>query len=272
MALKSLGDDSKDAATFAQQVKDKCGKDVANYDCYAGSQVIVFAPYTVSAKMRQYNMPNIWENATGLMADWTGVASDKKVVMVLGDSGGAQENLIQVPSAGIADPPQWSLGLESLATGFVQRACAGNLGNLESPFTAGLAHFAAASLQYDLVTETRDAIGSAAAVALPQEEVIRTREGSLAALEEYVRTQKGASAITSEIACGMLFSLLDSHGFSKSKLVDREPFREFFAGLKKDGYEKGITRLIGSLGDCLGGNCADTLVKWNLTDGRVSQK
>lgn len=272
MALKSLDQPDGSVSAAVALVKDKYGKDVSNFDCYPGSQVIVFAPHVVSARMREYNMPNVWENAAALMADWTGVTLEGKPIICVDQAGGTRDNFIQVAAAGIADPPQWSLGLEPMAACYVGAACHGKLGGVEPAFSSGLARFAAASLQYDLVTETRDAIGSAAAVALPQEEVIRTRESSLAALEEYVRLQKKLGDVTPEVACGMLFSLLDTKGYSKNKLVDREPYRDLFAALKK-GDAGGAKCLPTILGDCLGGGLDQILDKWNLADGqRVSQQ
>jgi hypothetical protein len=183
------------------------------------------------------------------------------MVLCVGASTGAKDKaMVEVCACGIADPPQWSLGLEQLAGCYVSTATTGKLGSLEQTFSQGLARFAAASLQYDLVTETRDAIGSAAAVALPQEEVIRTRERSLKALEEYVREQKSATDVTADVACGMLFTLLDARGFSRSKLVDREPLRDLFASLKREGGAD----LAGALNTCLGGGCDQLLQQWNL--------
>jgi TolA-binding protein len=264
MALKQLSSDGSALASLRDAVGKKLGRDVSSLDCYVGDNVVIFAPYTVSAKMRMYNMPNIWENAAGLMADWTGVPVGDKIALCVGPGNGMKDNaMVEVPAGGIADPPQWSLGLQPLAACFVTNACKGKLGQLEATFTAGLATFAAASLQYDLVTETRDAIGSAAAVALPQEEVIRTRERSLAALADYVRDQRGPKDVTPEIACGMLFSLLDTRGFSRSKLVDREPLRDLFVGLKK-GEGSGPALLAAALNSCMGGNCDELLKQWKL--------
>jgi TolA-binding protein len=263
MALQGLKPEGADSERYAELASKKFGRDVSSLDCYVGQRVVVFAPYTVSAKMRQYNMPNIWENAAGLMADWTGESAGDKVLICVGESTGARDKAaVEVSASGIGDPPQWSLGLEPLASCYVSTACNGKLGGLEKTFASGLARFAAASLQYDLVTETRDAIGSAAAVALPQEEVLRTREQSLAALSEYVREQKGPAEVSAEVACGMLFMLLDTRGFSKSKLVDREPFRDLFASLKRDGG--GAAGLATALNNCLGGGCDQLLEQWKL--------
>ena len=268
MALQQLKADGADRARYAELAGKQFGRDVSSLDCYVGGQVVVFAPYTVSAKMRQYNMPNIWENAAGLMADWTGERVGDKVLVCVGESTGAKDKAaVEVCACGIGDPPQWSLGLEPLAGCFVNTACKGKLGGLEKTFASGLARFAAASLQYDLVTETRDAIGSAAAVALPQEEVLRTREQSLAALADYVREQKGPDDVSADVACGMLFMLLDTRGFSKSKLVDREPFRDLFVSLKRGG-SGGAESLAAALNTCLGGGCDQLLQQWRLGPAR----
>ncbi|MEN6303006.1 MAG: tetratricopeptide repeat protein [Armatimonadia bacterium] len=272
MELERTAGGNEEIATLAADISKQTGRDVSKLDCYYGQQIAVFAPHLVSAKMRQYNMPNIWENGARLMADWTGVTRDGRIAICVGEGGKAAPGVIQVAASGIADPPQWSIGLEPLAGGFVAEACKGKLGEVEGVFCSGLARFAAASLQYDLVTETRDAIGSAEAVALPQEEVIRTREGSLAALANYVREQKSSKDLNAETTCGMLFSLLDTRGFSKSKLVDREPYRDLFVNLKQSP-NSGPEQLMVALNSCLGGGCEDLLRKWNLCGGdRMTQR
>lgn len=276
-----LADDAKmelerlDAGTTTDlaELATKTGQDVSNMDCYVGDQVVVFAPYLVSAKMRQYNMPNIWENAAKLMSDWTGVTAAGRSVLCVTGGAAPAAGVIPIAASGIADPPHWSIGLEPLAKGFIAQACKGKLGGVEETFCSGMARFAAASLQYDLVTETRDAIGSSEAVALPQEEVIRTREGSLAALATYVREQKGVQDLNPDTTCGMLFSLLDMRGFSKSKLVDREPYRQLFVALKNESNCEGPQKLAMALNQALGGGCEDLLLKWNLVGGgQMSQR
>lgn len=263
LALAQLADEPE-VEPYLQEVSAAVGRELAHSDVYCGDGIVVIAPYVVSAKMRQYNMPNIWENAVALMADWTGVTPDGRLLIYVDPRGGSGNGRpVRVPAAGISDPPQWSLGLEAIARNFVDAAAGDKLGPMKSTLCAALARFGAASLQYDLVTETRDAIGSAAAVALPQEEVIRAREGALEALEAYVRDQKGVQELDPLTVCGMLFALLDQQGFSKTKLVDREPLRQLFVALKRqDG--SGCTAFAGALNEALGGGCDDILAKWGL--------
>jgi TolA-binding protein len=264
----------EDLAPYLKQAGEAVGRDLTNSDVYVGEHVVVIAPFVVCAKMRQYNMPNIWENAVTLMADWTGREPGGKVVVYVDPTGAyGAGNPVRVPAGGIADPPQWSLGLEPIARNYVDAAAGDKLGEIKTTFCAALAQFAAASLQYDLVTETRDAIGSAEAVALPQEEVVRTRERSLAALEEYVRQQKSAKDLDPDTACGMLFALLDQRGFSRSKLVDREPLREVFVALQKQSGKPGCEAIGCALNEAMGGGCEDLLAKWGLAgEKRVTQR
>lgn len=250
---------------YLEQIGEAVGRDLANCDVYCGEGVVVVAPYVVSAKMRQHNMPNIWEKAVALMADWTGTAPDGRLLVYVDPMGGASSGSpIRVPAAGISDPPQWSLGLESIARNFVDAATGDKLGEMKPTLCAALARFGAASLQYDLVTETRDAIGSAAAVALPQEEVIRARDGSLEALEAYVRDQKSMKELDPATACGMLFALMDQKGFSKAKLVDREPLRNLFVALKRQN-DCGCSAFSKALNEALGGGCEEMLTNWGFT-------
>lgn len=271
MALTEL-ENGNDATALLEQAGKALNRDLATYDVYNGDRLVVIAPYSVAAKMRQYNMPNIWTNAVGMMADWTGgEVKDKLIVYVDPDGKLASGNPVVVPAAGIADPPQWSLGLEPIARNYVEAATGNKLGAVKPMLCSALAQFAASSLQYDLVTETRDAIGSAAAVALPQEEVLRARERSLAALADYVREQKSAKDLDATTACGMFYSLLDARGFSKTKLVDREPLRELFSGLGKQTGE-GVAAFAAALNEAMGGGCQEQLAQWGLLgDKRMAQ-
>ena len=168
-----------------------------------------------------------------------------------------------LPGCKIGDPPDWSLGFESMARLHINRATNNLLAG--GPYVDGLAQFAAASLQYDLVTETRDAIGSASAVVLPQEDVIRARERALKALQEYVRT--GGGEATADVVAGMLYELLNTNGFSETRLIDRQPFVQFFAALTASTQNQpraGAHAFSYGLASTFGGGCAPQLRAWGL--------
>jgi tetratricopeptide (TPR) repeat protein len=255
---------SPDIAEFAAQVKGKYGVDAANMDAFVGDGVVVFAPFTVAARMRMYNMPNIWDRSEQVLDDWTGTkGGEKTVVLVDPACRTAAGNPMMVPACGIADPPNWSLGLAELARNAIDSATGGRFASNDAVIT-GLANFAAASLQYELVTETRDAIGSAEAVKLPQEAVINARLAALKSLEDYVKEGED-SKISAETVTGMLYSLLDQKGFSRDRLIDREPYRKLFAALKgMPESTKGVHAFAVAMNACFGDTCGEQFKQWHL--------
>jgi TolA-binding protein len=268
LALSRLG--SAAPEKYVQLVRDNLDYSVGKVDCYDGERVVVFAPYMVTVKMRQYNLPNIWEEAQRLLCDWTARPADDKVVIVV-DQGcrRADGNPMMLPGCKIGDPPDWSLGFEGMAKLAINGVAGSTLATGSAPYVDGIAKFAAASLQYDLVTETRDAIGSAAAVALPQEDVIKARKRALDALQEYVRAGQGQP--DAEVVAGMLYALLDNQGFSETRLIDREPYRSFFAALVGPPADAqpaaGAAAFAYALNATFGGNCGEQLEQWGLPLG-----
>ncbi len=264
LALDNLRKEDSGLSGYRQRVADKVGFSIDNFDWYLGDHVVVFAPFTVSAKMRQYNMPNIWENAQMIVCDWAGVEGSERALIYVDPANRQQAGEpIRLPASQIKDPPRWSLGLKQVATGMIWDAADGKISRKDAWITDGLARFVAASLQYDLVTETRDAIGSAAAVKLPQEEVLRTRERALDSLAEYVRAKSGPSKLNANVLCGMLFHLLDVQGHSQYRLIDREPYRELFASLRRQPGS-GVEALTGALNDSFDGAVSEQLKQWGL--------
>ena len=245
--LSGLADDAKaglerlaaggfpdDVKTLVTKLAPELGPDGLNCDVWAGENAVVLVPWTVSARMRQYNMPNIWDEGQRQLHAWTGSKPTEKVAVLLDAHGGQNDggNPVRVSAWAIDDPPQWNLGLVQIARNAVLATKSKALEN-QPVFVDALAKFAAASLQYQLVTETRDTIGSASAVKLPQEEVIRARNASLAALEEYVRQEPDPSKLNSDVLAGILFALLDQNGYSKQSLIDWEPYSRFFETIKR---------------------------------------
>ncbi|MCD6352290.1 MAG: tetratricopeptide repeat protein [Armatimonadetes bacterium] len=236
-----------------------------NMDAVALSHVAVYCPWTRSAEMRAYNLPNVWNQAQAILEDWTGVEPPHKPVFYLAISGGSRAgDPIRLCTCKIKDPPDWSAGFAELAQTQLQIACGEKVAKLE-PVVLGLAEFTATSLQYDLVTETRDAIGSAAAVALPQEDVLRAREDAVKAFDEFVREGSDVEQLTPEVVCGMLFKLLDVQGLSKDRLIDREPYRPLFSELKRaEGKMPPARAFVVALDKAFGGQARQHLQRWRL--------
>ena len=255
---------SPDAKEYAAQVKEKYGVDAANMDAFVGDGVVVFAPYTVAARMREYNMPNIWDQSARILNDWTGnKTAEKTVVLVDPACRTAAGSPMMVPACGIADPPNWSLGLAELARNAIDKATGSRFASNDA-VVSGLANFAAASLQYELVTETRDAIGSAEAVKLPQEAVVNARLAALKSLEDYVKDGEDTKMDANTVS-GMLYSLLDQKGFSRDRLIDREPYRKLFAALKNyPETTKGVHAFAMAMSACFGDTCGEQFKQWHL--------
>ena len=252
-----------DMTEITRKVYEQFGIVPANMDVFIGDGCVVLAPFTRAPLMRMYNMPNVWDEAQRVLKDWTGAEKAERVVIVV-DRGCAstQGNPFKVPGCQIKDPPQWGMGLVNIASNVLGEAVPFLRENQD--LLGGVAEFAAASLQYDLVTETRDAIGSAAAVKLPQEEVVRARERALKSLDEYVIQGEDAS-LNRNVVAGMMYALLDSNGFSKSRMIDREPYRSFFAALR-DAPTKGSSNetFARAVKATFGDGCDQQLKDWRL--------
>ncbi len=268
LALSKLGAGVPEECV--QAVKDNLDYRIGNVDCYDGEGIVVFAPYIVTVKMRQYNLPNIWEQAVALLGDWTTKDAAGRTVIAI-DQGCRRQygDPMLLPGCKIGDPPDWSLGFEGLAKLAIERSAGQALSAGSTPFVEGIAKFAAASLQYDLVTETRDAIGSASAVALPQEDVVKARKRALDALQEYVRA--GEEEPDAQVVAGMLYALLDSQGYSETRMIDREPYRNFFSALAAPRPDArpaaGAQAFAYALDVAFGGDCAEQLRQWGLPLG-----
>jgi len=252
---------------YAQKVAAVAGDEVGHLDCHVGENVVVFAPYAVAPLMRQYNMPNIWEQAQQVLLEWTGVPkSEKAVIYVDPNRRSSAGNPIRVSAAGVKDPPDWMLGLVQLSENAVRQATDPWL-TKQPELIQGLSQFAAASLQYELVTETRDAIGSASAVKLPQEAVIKSRERALKALEEYVRVgaERQEEDLGDQVVAGMLYAILDAQGYTADQLINREPYREFFSSLKAMPTRARSMYAFGTALDrAFNGTVREQLTRWGI--------
>jgi hypothetical protein len=202
------------------------------YDVHVGEHAVIFAPFTVAAKMREYNLPNIWDAAQASLERWTGSESPEKAVIVVSKSRGVR-GPITIPAAAMKDPPGWGSSFAQMARRMIDSTECRMFSSRMPAVTEGLALFAASSLEYSLVSETRDTIGSAAATVLPHQAVIDQRDRSLRALEQYVRESPSPEKLTPDIVCGMLYTLLDRHGHGKYALIDWEPYTRFFEAVKE---------------------------------------
>ena len=289
-ALSGLADDARDGLARLEQggfgedltavgdaVERVAGPRTRNYDVWLGKDVALVAPWVASAKARQYNMPNIWDEAQRQLCSWTGAPSGGRQIVLATPGGGNGDGLVVVDSWQIDDPPAWSLGLTDMARNAVRARGSKALGG--SPvFVEALAKFGASALQYQLVTETRDTIGSAAAVKLPQEEVIRAREAALKALEEYVRQEPDPSKLNEEVVAGMLYSLLDTHGYGKHALIDWEPYSRFFEAICRDEAQCDVSDrkqvaglFVRSMGHAFGTDCGEQFATWGFPVERTAR-
>jgi len=289
--LSGLADDAQDGLARLEQggfgedltpigdaAERAAGPETRNYDVWVGKDMVVVAPWVTAARMRQYNMPNIWDEAQRQLCAWTGAKSPGRQIVVASSKGGTpSKGVVLVDAWQVNDPPSWGLGLTDMARNAV--AARGSKALANSPvFVGALAKFGAAALQYQLVTETRDTIGSAAAVKLPQEEVIRAREASLKALEEYVRQEPDASKLNEEIVAGMLYTLLDSHGYGKNALIDWAPYTRFFEALCRDeananvGDRKQVAGLfVKAMNQAFGADCNEQFAAWGFPVERTGR-
>jgi len=225
------GEEEPDVTAIATDVEELIGKPVTTYDVYIGENVIVFCPFGYTAMMRAYNLPNIWDTAQASLANWTGVetALEDKQVIVMDTATGAQAGeIIRLPVTALDDPPQWDVGLAQLASNFLEDPSIKLLQDLGEPVVTAFVRLAAADLQYELVSETRDTIGNASAVKLPFENLVRQRDQATTALEEYVRNGADLDQLNPDVATGMLLVLLDVTGYGTNGLVDWAPYKRFF--------------------------------------------
>jgi len=236
-----------------------------NMDVQVLEHVSVLCPWTVSATMRAYNLPNIWERSQAILEDWTGVRPSQRPVIYVSIAGGSAAGYpIRLCACRIKDPPDWAAGFAELAAVQLREACGENVAKLPA-LVQGMAKFTAASLQYDLVTETRDAIGSAAAVVLPQQDVINTREAAVKAFDEFVRAGSDVNQLNADVVCGLLFKLLDVQGLAKDRLIDREPYRPLFAALKAAAEKMPPEQaLLVAVDKAFGGQARGHLEGWRL--------
>jgi TolA-binding protein len=252
------GADAPDTATYAAQV----GAAPGAYDIHVGTNVVVIAPYIVSAKMRAYNLPNIWDAAQGALNEWTGVRPEGPVVIVVSDR--LVKGPVTISAAVIKDPPRWQDGFRQMARRAIGVTRCASLGKAVPAFVEGLSQFGASSLEYSLVSETRDTIGSAAATVVPHQAVIDQRSRCLDALENYVRDGASLGKLTPDAACGMLYALLDQHGYGKQALVDREPYRRFFEALNSEPQSDPQTALVAAIDKAFGGKHYDQFKQWGF--------
>ncbi len=233
-------------------------------DIQPGRRTIVLCPWTVSAALRAYNLPQVWDAAQAILEDWTGERAEAKPVIYVAPAGGSRVGRpIMVCACKIKDPPDWAAGFAEIAELHLRDVCGQALAKAK-PIIGGLTMFAALSVQYDLVRETRDAIGSASAVALPQEAVVKGREKAVEAFDDFVREGPSLDRLTPEVVCGMLFKLLDVQGLSKDRLIDREPYRQVFAELRQIHADSPVLAFIQAVDRAMGGQARQYFRNWHI--------
>jgi TolA-binding protein len=233
-------DGKKDVAPGKEalaQAEKALGRSLAGYDFYIGKNVVVFCPYMAAAKTRAYNMPQIWDQAQESLAKWTGLPEHlaKRQVMVLTEEpSGAAGEVIRLPAREVTDPPNWALGLRELTQNYLSDPALGIVGGMSPAVAEALTSLGTAHLQYALVSETRDTIGSASAVKLPFENLIREREAARASLEKYIQDGAGGlGKLSPQTATGMMLALLDQYGYGESGIIDCSPLKGFFSMIEE---------------------------------------
>lgn len=247
------------------------GADAANMDAYVGENVVVLAPYLVSPTMREYNMPNIWDAAYENLKWWTSDTPTGKdpLVIVLDENNQASGpgNPIRIAMNGVGNPPNWHLGLYEMAATFVCGDQGKQFGPMTRDLMAALAQLGAAALQYNLVSETRDTIGSPSAVKLAHEDVLRMKEGCLKALDDYIRRGPDVAQLNSQILTGMLIRLLDDNGYGKNDVLDWTPYRKFIQVAKQvpeTAAADPATALAYCMDKAFNANVSATLKQWGF--------
>ncbi|HID06630.1 MAG TPA: tetratricopeptide repeat protein, partial [Armatimonadetes bacterium] len=225
-------------------------------DIYEGKNVVVLAPFLISPRLRQYNLPNIWDVAVDNLTEWTGNAltREEPLLIVLANNGaGRTGNPIVLSATAVGDPPKWQLGFYELTRTFLSTDGIkwDVLGEVAPLWLDAFARLGAGALQYNLVSETRDAIGSPSAVKLAHEDVLRMRERALKALEQYVRDGADISKLNPQVATGMLIYLLEANGYGR-ELVDWSPYQRFFNYLRTVAQRDDSPAYGGSWVDVLG--------------------
>ena len=244
-------------------------------DVFYGQYIVVQAPPLLAAKMRSYNLPNIWDQAYANLQQWTGLQAPHKQLILIDETiqGGRPGFPIHLGARSIQDPPNWQLGLRELAHNFVTSDYYGVVRSAHPAWGEAFADFAAAALQYRLVSETRDTIGSASATKLAHEEVIRRRKQSLAALQSYLDSEPLWDKLTPQVAMGMLVRLLDQNGYGNNELIDWSPYQRFWMSLMRlppgvrtaNGASVGGPQvLVQCLNAAFNADLSDTLQAWGF--------
>ena len=277
--LASGSPTAQEIAKYREIAQSATKNRIDNYDMFFGKNVVVFMPLTVAPLVRAYNLPNIWDQAQESLAKWTGLTErlEEKQVILLDTTPGAQAGkVIRLCATDISDPPRWGLGLAQLAQNFISDPRWAVLHQSGQAMVQAFVMLAAANLQYDLVSETRDTIGSASAVKLPHENLVRQRERCLAALQDYVREGARLANLKPDAALGMLLALLDANGYGDNGLVDWTPYKRFFLALQSlpdsernpQSQEQALSVLSKCLSTAFNTDLTPALSQWGFPFGR----
>lgn len=289
-AASGLKDDAEDCYAVLEGKKDlqpgeeallkaeeALGRSLKGYDLYIGEHVVVFSPFMAAAKLRQYNLPNVWDEAQRCLAEWTGLderLATRQIVVLTPEAGAEAGDVIRLPAREVADPPNWSLGLRQLTQNFVDDPEWAVLHGMGTAVTEAFVNLGVANLQHALVSETRDTIGSASAVKLPFQNLIEQRARCVAALNAYVRDgARGRDEVSADVATGMLLALLDTYGYGSNGIVDWTPFETFFEVLREQsgrvdpGDPDQCTRVVvDALGESFNADVKPFFQHWGLLE------
>lgn len=251
------------------------GQPLTGYDFYVGDHVIVYSPFLSAAKLRMYNMPNIWDQAAETLGKWTGGAGTtggRQIIVLTEEPGSTVGDVIRLSAQDIGDPPNWQLGLAELTTKALSGEDCAVLRGMGDPFWVAMVQLGTANLQYGLVSETRDTIGSAAAVKLPFQQLIDLTKAARDALEAYVKDgATGAEAVSPAVAQGMLLALLDQYGYGQNGVIDCSPFETFFEVLAEQRAKVDVAdrkacteAVVAALGEAFNDDVKPAFETWGL--------
>jgi len=181
-----------------------------------------------SLRLRQYDLPQMWDQACARLAEWTGIRPAAKPVIIVGGPTEAAGVFARVDGSVLQEPPDWGAGFRPLASAWLELPALRVIGDTWPRLREALALLASCYLQYDLVHETRDVIGAPSASRLPNEAVLRERERLLARFYQEQAEGRAPAEMSAEGMAGLLFFRLAKQGAEGQGIVDWWPLHSFF--------------------------------------------
>jgi len=229
-----LVDDAEAALTATASIE-RFDLDVMQLD-----NVAIAAGLLDGLRLREYDLPKMLDEACEALAQWSGV-QPREAPLLLGaevEAGGV-EPFARISGDVLGDPPNWSAIFGALVDKWLLieplDLALGSVPNLRQ----ALARVAAAQLQYDLVHETRDVIGSPAASRVPNQEVLEARARVLDCFAHEAASGRQAQDMSAEALCGYLFSRLEALSPKGQGTINWWPLRDFFRTVVSRGQQVG---------------------------------